>query len=177
MDAEILKNRQFRPPTANTTPKSVEYDPDHLYNRVMLSLMQRERATAMIAGGAPTREVAKRYGVPIYELLDDPPPDPTPEEIRTACFEIQRTWTDKIRHDRAPWAVEAQKVVIPAYRAENTPEGSILVPEDCARLAPSDQPEVLIPGKLAGRIRAYLQGSAHGPGLERLPRKFSIFHN
>ena len=143
----------------------------------MLSTKQRERATILIESGKSPCEVAEHYVVTIRELCGNPPPDPTPEQIRAACLAIQRTWTEKIRRDRAPWAVEVQKVVFPAYRVENTPEGSILVPEDCARLAPSDAPEVLIPGKLAGRIRAYLQGSAHGPGLERLPRKFSIFHN
>jgi hypothetical protein len=39
-----------------------------------------------------------------------PKHEPSPEEIRAACEEIQATWTDAVRRSRAAWVHQDEQV-------------------------------------------------------------------
>ena len=44
-------------------------------------------------------------------------PEPTVEEIRQHCREIQGGWDDRTKRDRGAWAVEVEAVEIPRVAA------------------------------------------------------------
>ena len=64
-------------------------------------------------------------------------PNPTPEEIRAACEEIQRRWTAEIRQSRAVRANAEPESSIPVYGLISHPDGVEYVPENGPLLAPS----------------------------------------
>ena len=64
-------------------------------------------------------------------VLGSADPDPTLEEIRQRCFEIQAFWDQRTELLRR--GLDEERIwSVPAYRTEKTPEGLAVVREDCA---------------------------------------------